>query len=41
MPTGAMQQALMDEYLRVLKPGGTLEIWDGDHPIRMLLPTLR
>jgi ubiquinone/menaquinone biosynthesis C-methylase UbiE len=38
MPTGAMQQALMDEYLRVLKPGGTLEIWDGDHPIRMLLP---
>jgi ubiquinone/menaquinone biosynthesis C-methylase UbiE len=38
MPTGAMQQALMDEYLRVLKPGGTLEIWDGDHSIRRLLP---
>ena len=33
-----MQQALMDEYLRVLKPGGTLEIWDGDHSLRMLLP---
>jgi len=30
-------QALMDEYLRILKPGGTLEIWDGDHSIRMLL----
>ena len=38
MPTGAMFQALMDEYLRVLKPGGTLEIWDGDHLLRMLLP---
>jgi SAM-dependent methyltransferase len=38
MPTGTMWQALMDEYLRVLKPGGTLEIWDGDHSIRMLLP---
>ncbi|EPE32778.1 S-adenosyl-L-methionine-dependent methyltransferase [Glarea lozoyensis ATCC 20868] len=38
MPTGAMLQALMDEYLRVLKPGGTLEIWDGDHALRMLLP---
>ncbi|ATZ52295.1 hypothetical protein BCIN_08g00520 [Botrytis cinerea B05.10] len=30
-------QSLMDEYLRILKPGGTLEIWDGDHTIRMLL----
>ncbi|ESZ93709.1 hypothetical protein SBOR_5894 [Sclerotinia borealis F-4128] len=30
-------QALMDEYLRILKPGGTLEFWDGDHTIRMLL----
>ncbi|KAJ8065660.1 hypothetical protein OCU04_006332 [Sclerotinia nivalis] len=30
-------QALMDEYLRILKPGGVLEIWDGDHTIRMLL----
>ncbi|KAG9228215.1 hypothetical protein BJ875DRAFT_478061 [Amylocarpus encephaloides] len=37
-PTGPMQQALMDEYLRVLKPGGTLEIWDGDHSLRSLLP---
>lgn len=30
-------QALMDEYLRILKPGGVLEVWDGDHTIRMLL----
>lgn len=35
---GAMQQTLMDEYLRILKPGGTMEIWDGDHSLRMLLP---
>ncbi|RDW83426.1 S-adenosyl-L-methionine-dependent methyltransferase-9 [Coleophoma crateriformis] len=37
-PTIGMQQSLMDEYLRILKPGGTLEIWDGDHSLRMLLP---
>lgn len=37
-PTTGMQQVLMDEYLRVLKPGGSLEIWDGDHSLRMLLP---
>ena len=37
-PTTGMQQELMDEYLRILKPGGTLEIWDGDHSLRMLLP---
>jgi SAM-dependent methyltransferase len=37
-PTSNLQQALMDEYLRILKPGGTLEIWDGDHSLRMLLP---
>jgi len=37
-PTTGMQQVLMDEYLRILKPGGTLEIWDGDHSLRMLLP---
>ncbi|RDL41113.1 S-adenosyl-L-methionine-dependent methyltransferase [Venustampulla echinocandica] len=36
--TTGMQQALMDEYLRILKPGGTLEIWDSDHSLRMLLP---
>jgi len=37
-PTTGMQQTLMDEYLRILKPGGSLEIWDGDHSLRMLLP---
>ncbi|TAQ85794.1 hypothetical protein B7494_g5880 [Chlorociboria aeruginascens] len=37
-PTSGMQQTLMDEYLRILKPGGTLEFWDGDHSLRMLLP---
>lgn len=31
-------QAAIDEYLRVLKPGGVLEVWDCDHPIRMLRP---
>ena len=36
--TGMQQQALMEEYIRILKPGGTLEIWDGDHSLRMLLP---
>jgi len=37
-PTGQIQQQqLMDEYIRLLKPGGVLEIWDGDHTIRMLL----
>lgn len=33
-------QTCMDEYLRCLKPGGVLEIWDCDHPIRMLRPHL-
>ncbi|KAK2630364.1 hypothetical protein QTJ16_001184 [Diplocarpon rosae] len=37
-PITGMQQTLMDEYLRILKPGGSLEIWDGDHSLRMLLP---
>jgi Methyltransferase domain len=36
--TNNMQQVLMDEYLRILRPGGSLEIWDGDHTLRMLLP---
>ncbi|POS83976.1 hypothetical protein EPUL_003990, partial [Erysiphe pulchra] len=38
IPMTDMEQTLMDEYLRILKPGGTLEIWDGDHSLRMLLP---
>ena len=37
MPLG-MQQFLMDELLRILSPGGTLEIWESDDTIRMLRP---
>lgn len=36
--TGPMQQAVMDEYLRLLRPGGVLEIWESDHQVRMLRP---
>ncbi|KAK3359424.1 hypothetical protein B0T25DRAFT_97797 [Lasiosphaeria hispida] len=36
--TTAMQQALIDEYLRILMPGGTIEIWESDHTLRMLRP---
>ncbi|KAH9909880.1 hypothetical protein F4778DRAFT_789228 [Xylariomycetidae sp. FL2044] len=31
-------QTLIDEYIRLLKPGGVLEIWDTDSSIRMLRP---
>lgn len=31
-------QRLVEEYIRLLKPGGTLELWECDHPIRMLRP---
>lgn len=31
-------QDTMDEYLRILKPGGVIEVWECDHPIRMLRP---
>ena len=37
-PSGRTYQNFMDEYLRVLRPGGVLEIWDADHTIRMLRP---
>lgn len=36
--THSIQQRVIDEYLRVLKKGGHLEIWDSDHTIRMLRP---
>lgn len=29
---------IIDEFMRILKPGGALEVWDCDHPIRMLRP---
>ncbi|WYZ46629.1 hypothetical protein EsH8_IX_000854 [Colletotrichum jinshuiense] len=31
-------QAVIEEYHRILRPGGTLEFWDSDHQIRMLRP---
>ncbi|KAI1006215.1 hypothetical protein K3495_g2006 [Podosphaera aphanis] len=40
IPSSGLQQSLMDEYIRILKPGGTLEIWDGDHALRTLVPRL-
>lgn len=31
-------QKFMDEYIRLLKPGGTIEMWETDSTIRMLRP---
>ncbi|POR31556.1 Uncharacterized protein TPAR_08265 [Tolypocladium paradoxum] len=36
--TNVQRQEFIDEYLRLLRPGGTLEIWESDHLIRMLRP---
>ncbi|KAK1756941.1 hypothetical protein QBC47DRAFT_400571 [Echria macrotheca] len=36
--TTAMQQPLVDEYIRILAPGGTIEMWESDHTLRMLRP---
>ncbi|KAL5598778.1 hypothetical protein BROUX41_003888 [Berkeleyomyces rouxiae] len=36
--TNDMQQKLMDEYIRLLSPGGILEVWESDHTIRLLRP---
>lgn len=36
--TNEQQPAIMEEHIRVLRSGGTLEIWDADHTIRMLRP---
>lgn len=38
MPLGPASQRLIDESLRVLAKGGTLEIWETDHIFRSLLP---
>lgn len=35
---GQFSQVFMDEYLRVLRPGGVLEIWETDMSMRMLRP---
>lgn len=34
----SLQAEPLSEYLRVLKSGGTLEVWDSDYIIRTLLP---
>lgn len=34
----AGEARLLDEYFRILRRGGTLEIWESDLPIRALLP---
>ncbi|KAK4229786.1 hypothetical protein QBC38DRAFT_76476 [Podospora fimiseda] len=34
----AMQQGLVEEYIRLVRPGGTVEIWETDHTLRMLRP---
>lgn len=35
--TDSITASLLDEYLRCLRSGGQIEVWDGDHTIRMLL----
>ncbi|ETS80840.1 hypothetical protein PFICI_08369 [Pestalotiopsis fici W106-1] len=35
---GQFSQIFMDEYLRLLRPGGVLEIWETDMSMRMLRP---
>ncbi|KAH6850414.1 hypothetical protein B0I37DRAFT_390551 [Chaetomium sp. MPI-CAGE-AT-0009] len=34
----SMQQAHMEEYIRLLTPGGTIEVWETDNLVRMLRP---
>ncbi|KAH6626756.1 hypothetical protein B0J18DRAFT_364919 [Chaetomium sp. MPI-SDFR-AT-0129] len=36
--TLSMQQALVEEYIRLLVPGGTIEVWETDNVLRMLRP---
>jgi SAM-dependent methyltransferase len=38
VPLGAPSQRVLDEATRILKSGGTLEIWETDHIIRSILP---
>ncbi|KAJ4984927.1 methyltransferase domain-containing protein [Stagonosporopsis vannaccii] len=38
VPLGALSQRILDEATRVLKSGGTLEVWETDHLIRSILP---
>lgn len=36
--TNHSQQHFIDEWMRVMRPGGTVELWESDHTIRMLRP---
>ncbi|KAI8939696.1 hypothetical protein NX059_003453 [Plenodomus lindquistii] len=38
VPLGAPSQRILDEATRILKSGGTLELWETDHIIRSILP---
>jgi SAM-dependent methyltransferase len=38
IPLGAPSQRILDETTRILKSGGTLEVWETDHVIRSILP---
>ncbi len=31
-------QLVIDECIRLLRPGGTIEVWDADHTVRLLRP---
>lgn len=38
LPRGVPSQKLIDESIRILRVGGTLELWESDHLVRSLLP---
>lgn len=38
LPLGRPFQKFLDEAIRILRAGGTLEIWESDHVLRSLLP---
>lgn len=38
VPVGGSNQRFLDETLRVLAVGGTVELWESDHVMRSLLP---
>jgi SAM-dependent methyltransferase len=38
IPLGTPSQRILDEATRILKSGGTLELWETDHIIRSILP---
>jgi SAM-dependent methyltransferase len=38
LPLGMASERFIDECIRILEPGGILEIWESDHVLRSLLP---